>query len=66
MLYLWSVCQKFCYTLIFSPRFSWAENDALTLNRHIPDLVHSWQRLSYTVNKAGSLSVLLSLVTETK
>lgn len=42
------------------------DKNALTLNRHIPDLVHSWHCLSYTVSKAGSLSVLLSLVTETK
>lgn len=42
------------------------DKNALTLNRHIPDLVHSWHCLSKTVSKAGSLSVLLSLVTETK
>lgn len=65
MLYIWNVCQEFCSTLIFLQN-SLGQKMMLTLNRHIPDLVHSWQRLSYTVNKAGSLSVLLSLVTETK
>lgn len=47
-------------------KFGDMDKNGLTLNRHIPDLVHSWHCLSYTVSKAGSLSVLLSLVTETK